>query len=92
MKNIEIDRRAMIASFLAEQRLTQEGLARAIGRHATTVRSWIGGRSTPELTPEEFMELCKVLGCTPEQLVLMFPGRSRRRAAIKESLTPGLTT
>jgi DNA-binding XRE family transcriptional regulator len=77
-------RKKMIADALSRQAMTQNDLANLIGRGLTTIQAWISGRSVPELTPEETIELCKALDCTVEGLAEMFPGRSRRRAAIRE--------
>lgn len=83
MEEIEQERRQMIADALERQGLSQRDLARGSGRGWTTIQNWLKGRATPELTPEETIEMCGLLGCTLEDLAKMFPGRSKRRAAIK---------
>ena len=75
----------MIAEALERQGMTQTDLASVLDRGWTTISGWISGRTTPELTPEETLELCRVFDCSLEDLTKMFPGKSRRRAAIKES-------
>ncbi len=75
----------MIADALVRQGITQTDLAQMLGRGLATVQAWISGRSTPELTPEETIELCQTLNCSVHELAKMFPGRSRRRAAIRDS-------
>jgi plasmid maintenance system antidote protein VapI len=85
MASEQQDRRQMIAETLERQGLTQTDLTVALGRGWTTIQGWISGKTIPEMTPEETLEMCQVFNCSLEDLVAMFPGRSRRRAAIKES-------
>ena len=75
----------MINQKLAEQGLTQQDLAQNLGRSLNTIQKWISGISIPEVTFEEAIEIRKSLNCTLEELAQMFPGRSKRRAAIKKS-------
>lgn len=75
----------MIADALERQSINQSDLARILGRGLATVQAWIGGRSIPEMTPEETLEMCQVFNCSLEELAKLFPGKSRRRAAIKSS-------
>lgn len=76
----------MITEVLVRQGLTQQDLAASFGRSTQTVNAWINGRSTPEMTPQETVDFCRLLGCTTEQLAEMFPGYSKRRAAITASV------
>lgn len=94
---LEKHRRKTINQVLVGNSLTQGDLAIAFGRSITTVNSWINGRSTPEMTPQETAEFCDFCGVTVYQLAQMFPGFSKRRAAIKakareKRLTPNLET
>lgn len=80
------DRRLMISEKLAEKGLSQQDLATKIGRSLATVHNWIAGTTVPEVTFEEAIEIRESLDCSLEDLAQMFPGRSKRRAAIKQSL------
>ncbi len=75
----------MIMDVLSRKGLTQQDLATLTGRGPRTIQSWVSGESIPELTPEEAVELCDLFGCTIEDLAQLFPGRSKRRAAIRQS-------
>jgi transcriptional regulator with XRE-family HTH domain len=79
----EQERKRMIADTLRKKGMTQQDLAVILGRALGTVQNWIRGVSIPELTPEETIQLCRAVGCSLEELAQMFPGLSRRRAAIK---------
>jgi len=74
----------MIADALERQGMTQTELAIALGRSWTTVQAWVNQRATPEMTPEETLQMCQVFNCSLEDLVTMFPGRSKRRKAIQD--------
>ena len=78
----EKERRQMITEILARQGLTQQDLAFRFGCSFKTVNSWVNGRSTPEMTPQEAVDMCQLLNCTIQDLAKMFPGHSKRRAAI----------
>jgi DNA-binding transcriptional regulator YiaG len=58
---------------LKERGLTQEKLARTLGKSLTTVHSWAVGRHTPTLSPNEMVRLCSALGCSLAELAEMFP-------------------
>jgi DNA-binding XRE family transcriptional regulator len=81
----EEDRAVLIRAALKECGLNQLQFATAIGRDARTVRSWIKGDSIPELPPQDTAQICTILKCSIQELALMFPGESRRVAAIKAS-------
>lgn len=61
---------------LKERGLTQEKLARAVGKSLTTVHSWAVGRHTPTLSPGEMERLCSALGCSLAELAAMFPDKT----------------
>ena len=85
MEKSDVEKKQMILDALARQGLSQVDLANMLDRGLATVQTWVSGTSTPELTPEEALEMCRVFGCSLEDLASMFPGRSRRRSGIKES-------
>ena len=74
-----------IKALLKARQMTQQDFATALDRPLDTINRWIHGRSIPELTPCEFLVLQATLECSFEDLATMFPGTSRRRAAIKAS-------
>lgn len=62
--------------------LTQEALASQLGVTDHTVRNWEKGRSEAKLTLKQFKLLCRVLGCTYEELPDSFsPGGIRHIAS-----------
>ena len=58
---------------LKERRLTQMQLAIQMGKSLYTVQSWASGRHVPTLSPVEMQDLCKLLDCSLDELVEMFP-------------------
>jgi transcriptional regulator with XRE-family HTH domain len=84
-KVLEKARKKMIADALRAKGMTQQDLAIQVGRALGTVQNWISGKSIPELTPEETAQLCAAFDCSLEDLAVMFPGRSKRREAIRQS-------
>ena len=48
--------------------LTQEALATLLGVTDHTVRNWEKGRAEPRLTIKQFKSLCRILGCSAEDL------------------------
>ena len=81
----ENERMETIKALLKARKMTQQDFATAVGRPLDTINRWIHGRSIPELTPVEFLLLRSTLECSFEDLAVLFPGESRRRAAIKAS-------
>jgi transcriptional regulator with XRE-family HTH domain len=81
----EVKRVEAILTLLKGRQMSQQDLATSIGRPIQTVQRWIHGKSIPELTPIEFIELRSALDCSYEDLAVFFPGHSRRNAAIKAS-------
>ena len=79
------ERMERIKALLKMRKMTQQEFAMALDRPLDTINRWIHGRSIPELTPVEFILLRKTLECSFEELAVLFPGESRRRAAIKAS-------
>jgi len=49
--------------------LTQRQVAHAIGVTDQTVSNWEQGVYSPRLTPAQTLALCRVLGCSLEELV-----------------------
>lgn len=81
----ENERMERIKALLKARKMTQQEFAMALDRPLDTINRWIHGRSIPELTPVEFLLLRATLECSFEDLAVLFPGESRRRAAIKAS-------
>jgi transcriptional regulator with XRE-family HTH domain len=77
-------RKQMIYEVLSRQGLSQQDLASLLGRSLRTVQSWISKESIPEVTFEEAIQIRDALDCTLEELAIMFPGRSKRREAIRK--------
>jgi ribosome-binding protein aMBF1 (putative translation factor) len=77
-----LTRKQMIEDALKKKGLSKLALARELGRSISTINRWIDGDSTPELTPQETVDMLKIFGDL-ETLVQMFPGYSRRREAMK---------
>ena len=48
--------------------VTQEALSEALGITDHTYRNWIKGRSEPSMTVRQMKLLCKLLGCTLDDL------------------------
>lgn len=59
--------------------LTQDGLADILEVTDHTIRNWEKGRTVPEWTPTETLTVCRVLGCTLEQLANAFPGAKNKK-------------
>ena len=58
----------MITEIRKEAGLTQRQLAEQMGVTVTTVSNWETGLRKPALTPLKMFQLCKILGCSLEQL------------------------
>lgn len=58
---------------LKERQLTQMQLAVEMGKSLYTVQCWASGRHVPALSPVETQNLCRVLGCSLDELVEIFP-------------------
>ena len=56
--------------------LTQVQLAAKIGRSPSTVAKWEARDMIPRLTPLEMKRLCQAYGCTFDELVDAFEGKS----------------
>ncbi len=48
--------------------LSAEVVAVKLGKAHSTIRNWESGKSRPTLEPSEMVQLCKLYGCTLEQL------------------------
>lgn len=59
----------MCLSVLREKSgLTQVEVANLLSVDPSSVRNWERGRSVPRLRADQFAELCRIYGCTIEQL------------------------
>ena len=58
---------------LKERQLTQRQLAVEMGKSVYTVQCWASGRHVPTLSPVEMQSLCRLLECSLDELVEMFP-------------------
>jgi transcriptional regulator with XRE-family HTH domain len=51
-----------------EKGLTQDDIATVLGVSGQTVSNWERGRSIPTLTIDQTKTLCKILGCTLDEI------------------------
>lgn len=74
---------------LAQAGVSRENLAESLDISSTTIRNWIGGRTTPSLDPEQYETLLTLLGVTPSEFTAAWkesmanrknrkPGRKKR--------------
>jgi len=48
--------------------LTRAEVALRLGLSETSIRNWETGRTEPTMTPKKFLEILKMLECTPTEL------------------------
>ena len=61
--------------------MTVERLAAATGCHASSIRNWEYGRTSPSVAVERFSALCSVLGVTIHQLAQAYANSARLNAS-----------
>jgi transcriptional regulator with XRE-family HTH domain len=58
----------MIKNLRTKAKVTQKQVADALGLTVGTVSNWESGRKHLRLDPSKMLTLCKILGCSLEQL------------------------
>lgn len=58
----------MIKNLRAKAKITQKQVADGLGLTVGTVSNWESGRKHLRLDPSQMLTLCKILGCSLEQL------------------------
>lgn len=58
----------MIKNLRIKAKITQKQVADGLGLTVGTVSNWESGRKHLRLDPSEMLTLCKILGCSLEQL------------------------
>lgn len=61
--------------------MTVERLAAITGCHASSIRNWEYGRTSPSVPVEKFSSLCSVLGVTIHQLAEAYANSARLNAS-----------